>query len=256
MRFLRPFLALSGLGLVGVLSLAPGLGTAIEQVRHLPDAPPVSDAALTAILLIQPTVLVLIAVAVGVMLAERAGLVSILLRRCGGKAAPEAKGGWLTALLLAAIAGTMAAASDLVLRALSPGSFTNIPRLDDVTLPGRIAALLYGGVTEELMIRFGLMTLLVWLGTRALRGRRPRWLVWTAIVLTALAFAAGHLPALMSLGWPDEVLILRTLALNAGLGLVYGWLYTARSLEHAMMAHMATHAVFWTATPLLAALGL
>jgi hypothetical protein len=256
MKFLRPFLALSGLGLVGVLSLVPGLGTAIEQIRHLPGAPPVSDAALTAILLVQPAVLVLIAVATGVMLTERAGLVSVLLRRCRGKAAPEAETGWLLALLLAVIAGAAAAAADLILRRLSPGSFADIPRLDDVTLSGRIAALLYGGVTEELMLRFGLMTLLVWLGTLALRGRRPGWLVWTAIVLTALAFAAGHLPALMSLGQPDTLLILRTLALNGGLGLVYGRLYASRSLEHAMLAHMATHGVFWTATPLLSAFGL
>jgi len=256
MTFLRPFLLLSGIGLLGVLSLVPSLATAIEQVRHLPDAPPVSDAALTAILLIQPAVLVLIAVAIGVALAERAGLVSILLRRCRGKAVPEAAGGWLLALLLAVAAGAIAAAADLVLRALSPGSFTNIPRLDDVPLAGRATAVLYGGIAEELMLRFGLMTLLVWLGSLALRGRRPGRLVWAAIVLTALAFAFGHLPALMSLGQPDEVLVLRTLALNTGLGLVYGWLYAMRSLEHAMLAHMATHGVFWTATPLLSVLGL
>ncbi|AWM85549.1 CPBP family intramembrane glutamic endopeptidase [Microvirga sp. 17 mud 1-3] len=256
MTILRPFLAMGGLGLVGVLSLVPGLDAAVEQIRHLPDAPPVSDAALTAILLIQPTVLVLVAIAIGVLLAERAGLVSILLRRSRGKAAPEAAGGWLNALILAGIAGTVAALADLTLRRLSPGSFTHIPRLDDVPLSGRITALLYGGVTEELMIRFGLMTLLLWLGMRVLRGRRPRGLVWIAIALAALPFAAGHLPALMSLGPPDEVLILRTLALNGLLGLVYGWLYASRSLEHAMLAHMATHAIFWTATPLLSALGL
>ncbi|RDI62437.1 CPBP family glutamic-type intramembrane protease [Microvirga subterranea] len=256
MSSLRPFLALSVLGLLGVLALVPTLDAAIEQIRYLPDAPPVSDAALTAILLIQPAILLLAAVAIGVALAERAGLVSILLRRCRGKAAPEAAGGWLSGLLLAIGAGTIAAAADLILRTLSPGSFASIPRLDDVSLAGRATALLYGGITEELMIRFGLMTLLVWLGMRALRGRRPLWLVWTAIALAALAFAAGHLPALLSLGQPDTLLVLRTLALNAGLGLVYGWLYASRSLEHAMLAHMATHAVFWTATPLLSALGL
>lgn len=255
MKFTRPFLVLSGLGLLGCLSLIPTLGAAIAQIRHLPDAPPLSDAALTALLLVQPAVLVLITVAAGVALAERAGLVSILLRRCRGKA-PGAMGGWFSALLMAVLAGTAAAAADLILRSLSPGSFANIPRLDDVSLAGRMAALLYGGITEELMIRFGLMTVLAWLGTRILRGRRPPWVVWSAIALASLAFAAGHLPALMSLGRPDEVLVLRTLGLNGALGLLYGWLYAWRSLEHAMLAHMATHAVFWTATPLLAAFGL
>jgi membrane protease YdiL (CAAX protease family) len=256
MTFARPFLGLSGLGLLGILSLVPALGTTIEQVRHLPNAPPLSDAALIAILLVQPTVLLLAAVAVGVALAERAGLVSLALRRFRGNAAPGATGGWLSALLLAILAGTAVAAADLILRGLSPASFANIPRLDDVTLAGRVMALLYGGIAEELMLRFGLMTLLVWLGTRLLRGRRPLWLVWAAIALASLAFAAGHLPALMSVGRPDGILIVRTLALNGVLGLVYGWLYAARSLEHAMLAHMATHAVFWIAIPLLVALGL
>ena len=52
------------------------------------------------------------------------------------------------------------------------------------------------------------------------------------------------------------VLIARTLVLNGALGLLFGWLYARRNLEHAMLAHAASHVVFWTATPLLAALGM
>jgi hypothetical protein len=52
------------------------------------------------------------------------------------------------------------------------------------------------------------------------------------------------------------VLIVRTLALNGALGLLFGWLYARRNLEHAMLAHAASHVVFWTVTPLLVALGI
>jgi len=256
MTFLRPLLVFGGLGLLGILSLIPSLGPAIEHIQHLPGTPPLSDRALAAILLLQPSLLLFAAVAVGIALAERTGLVSLLLRRSRGQALRADGGGWGQALFLAALAAAVAAAADLVLRRLSPASFTGIPRLDDVTLPGRVMALLYGGVAEELMIRFGLMTLLLWLGMKLLRGRRPPWLVWLAIVLASLAFAAGHLPALVGMTQPDTVLILRIVALNGALGLLYGWLYASRTLEHAMLAHMATHVVFWTATPLFAALGL
>ena len=255
MRRGAAFLVLSGLGLVGVLALVPVLGPALDQVRRLPDAPALPDSALIALLLLQPSLLLLASVGVGVALAERAGLTSLVLRRCLGKAPSGDSGGWLTALALAALAGGAAAAADLVLRGLFPASFAGIPRLDEVTPGQRATALLYGGVTEELIMRFGLMTLLVWLGARWF-GRRPPWLVWAAISIAGLAFAAGHLPALAGTGRPDAVLVLRTLGLNAALGLLYGWLYAARSLEHAMLAHAATHVMFWVATPFLVTLGI
>jgi len=53
---------------------------------------------------------------------------------------------------------------------------------------------------------------------------------------------------------PDGVILARTIGLNAVLGVLYGWLFATRNLEHAMLAHAATHGVFWIATPLLAAL--
>jgi hypothetical protein len=255
MRRGKAFLLLSGLGLAGILSLVPTLGPALGQIRGMPDASALPDAALIALLLLQPALLLLAAVAIGIALAERAGLTSLILCHCIGKAPFGAGKGWLSSLVLAALAGSAAAAADLTLRGLFPASFMSIPRLDDVTLAQRAMALLYGGITEELLMRFGLMTLLVWIGTRLLGGRRPSWLVWAAIALASLAFAAGHLPALLGMGQPDTVLILRTLGLNAALGFLYGWLYAARSLEHAMLAHAATHVMFWTATPFLAFLG-
>jgi hypothetical protein len=41
------------------------------------------------------------------------------------------------------------------------------------------------------------------------------------------------------------VVILRAVGLNALLGLVFGWLFWRRSLEHAMIAHIATRLAFW-----------
>ena len=103
---------------------------------------------------------------------------------------------------------------------------------------------LYGGVTEELMLRFGLMSVLVFVGWR-ITGRRaagPRpVVVWTAIVVAAVLFGIGHLPALAQSVDLTPELVARTVLLNAVAGVLFGWLYWRRSLEAAILAHASFH---------------
>jgi membrane protease YdiL (CAAX protease family) len=111
-------------------------------------------------------------------------------------------------------------------------------------LNGLLVGVFYGGILEELLLRWGFMSLLVWIGWRVVqRGQgTPRpWLVWTAIVLAALLFGIGHLPALAALVEPTPLLIVRTVLLNALGGVIFGWLFWRRSLEVAMVAHAAFH---------------
>lgn len=103
---------------------------------------------------------------------------------------------------------------------------------------------LYGGITEELMLRFGLMSVLVFIGWRITgrRADRPRpAVVWAAIVIAAVLFGLGHLPALAQSVSLTPVLIVRTVLLNAVAGVLFGWLYWQRSLETAMVAHASFH---------------
>ena len=110
--------------------------------------------------------------------------------------------------------------------------------------------LLYGGVAEEIMLRWGLMSLAVlllglWLPRRAAVG--------LGCALAAVIFAVGHLPALAGSGAALEApLLVRTLALNAGLGVVYGSLFARRDLVAAMLAHAGTHLGFAVAAVLAA----
>ncbi|HET9578997.1 MAG TPA: CPBP family intramembrane glutamic endopeptidase [Usitatibacter sp.] len=107
-------------------------------------------------------------------------------------------------------------------------------------------AAFYGGIGEELQVRLFLMTLLMWLAWKLLaRGRRspPPVAAWTAIGLAALAFGAGHLPAAAQV-WPlDAIVVLRTLSLNAMVGVACGWLFYRYGLEHAMCAHFCADIV-------------
>jgi membrane protease YdiL (CAAX protease family) len=89
------------------------------------------------------------------------------------------------------------------------------------------------------------MTALAWVGWR-LAGRPARLsprVGWTAVVLVAVLFGVGHLPAVAATTPLTTPLVVRTVALNAAAGVVYGWLYWRKSLEAAMFAHAASHVV-------------
>lgn len=253
--FLTPFLVMSGLGFLGILCLFPTVQKAAELIRGLPDAADLPASALAALLLVQPTVLLLLGTALGVALAEKAGLCSLILHRLRGEPVPTLKTTWGSTLVLALLFAAAAATADLLLREAFPAAFTTVPRLDHVTLSERLLGLLYGGITEELMMRFGLISLLVWAGLRLTGGRLRPLVVWSAILLSALAFAAAHLGVLAGASADAQaVLLARILGLNALLGALFGWLYARRSLEHAMLAHASSHVTFWIVTPLLARL--
>lgn len=103
---------------------------------------------------------------------------------------------------------------------------------------------LYGGITEELLLRYGLMSALAFIGW-VLTGRRTdgpgSGVMWVAIVISAVLFGIGHLPALAQSIDLTPALVARTILLNAIAGLLFGWLYWRKSLEAAMVAHASFH---------------
>jgi membrane protease YdiL (CAAX protease family) len=110
-----------------------------------------------------------------------------------------------------------------------------------------LARVLYGGITEELLLRWGLMTAMVWLAWRFLQRRRgtPRVAyVWLAIVVSALLFGAGHLPAAAILiGKLTRDVVLFVVGVNAAFGVLFGYLFWRYGLEAAMIAHVTAHVV-------------
>lgn len=114
-----------------------------------------------------------------------------------------------------------------------------------------LLASFYGGIAEELQLRLFLMTLVVWLVAR-LRKRMPGDASFhVAIVLAALLFGIGHLPAAAHIWGLDTIVVLRTVLLNAVVGIVCGWLYWRRGLEMAILAHFSADIVLHALMPLL-----
>jgi membrane protease YdiL (CAAX protease family) len=122
-----------------------------------------------------------------------------------------------------------------------------IGTLEGQFTPPLYARMLYGGITEEVLLRWGLMTALVWLAWRFIQRRNGpvrHDLIWVAIGASALLFGLGHLPvASYLLGSLTPLRAVFVVGLNASFGLAFGWLYWRRGLESAMVAHTLTHLV-------------
>jgi membrane protease YdiL (CAAX protease family) len=126
----------------------------------------------------------------------------------------------------------------------APAALTAAQEQFNLTLAARV---LYGGVTEELLLRWGVMTALVWLSWRVLQHRQGAvhaGYVWLAILVSALLFAAGHLPAAAALiGVLDANIVAFVIGWNAAFGLLFGYLFWRYGLESAMLAHALSHVV-------------
>ena len=224
---------LSLLGLIGVASmlLAP-----LEQLVPLA-MPPM---AVRLLALIQPGIFVLAFAALGAWAAPKVGLDAPVVRAWAERR-PVLEPLWRQ-MPAAALAGLAVAAILVGFGTILAGQAVGGPLLAfDVPLP---AKLLYGGIVEELLLRWGLMSFFVWAAWRLGGGRVavPAWCVWTGLTLAALLFAAGHLPVLyMLLPDPPSWLIALVLVGNALPGLLFGWLYWRRGLEAAMIAHALAH---------------
>ena len=107
--------------------------------------------------------------------------------------------------------------------------------------PSRVKGLLasfYGGIGEEVLTRLFLVSVIAWI----FRGRAT----WLAIVIAAVLFAVGHLPAVATVAPLTPLtppLVARTLVLNSLAGMAFGWLYWRRGLEASMIAHFSADVV-------------
>lgn len=118
-----------------------------------------------------------------------------------------------------------------------------------LTVSGVIASVLYGGIIEEVMMRLfflSLIALLLWkvFCRRYDRDHIPKWIFSCANIVAAILFAAGHLPAIVSIfGGLTPLLLVRCFLLNGGFGLLFGWLYRKYGIVYAMMSHALFHIV-------------
>lgn len=112
-----------------------------------------------------------------------------------------------------------------------------------------ITSVLYGGIVEELILRLFLMSLVAFVLWKLFfkkysKEEIPAKVFVIANVICALLFAAGHLPATISMfGELSFVILCRCFLMNGALGFVFGELYRKYGIQYAFIGHMGVHVV-------------
>lgn len=235
---LRLGLTLFGLGFLGVLTML----TVTIPLDNLPKelTSTFSSQIIQVLVLINPTILLGIAVLIGTTLYDKVRLtvptISSILKIEQSQTTffEQIKYG----VFLGLLTGILTTIVGLAFKSSIPQAFTDLSNKIQVTTLARFA---YGGMTEEILMRFGLMTLMVWLVFKVTK-KRTNATYWTGIILAAVLFGIGHFPVVFSvIGHPTVALLTYVLLGNAIAGIFFGWLYWKKGLEAALVAHVFAH---------------
>ena len=226
------------LGLIGVFSLL----TSGFSPENLP--PEVlamfSQEQLRYMMLVNPAFLVIMSVLAGSLVLERTGLTvpfieSLILGSAKGSIlSNQLKWGVPLGLITGIILYFFARWFEHML----PGEFAMLASDFEPSIPMKI---LYGGITEEIMLRFGLMSVFVWLFSKLFKKLNPA-VYWVSIILAAILFGMGHLGILFkAIETPSAAIIFYVLTGNSIAGLVLGWIYWKKGLEASIFGHICMH---------------
>ena len=112
------------------------------------------------------------------------------------------------------------------------------------TIYKMIGGLLVGGIIEEVMMRLFFMSLVVFIISKILKKKEIPTIVFIiANIISAILFAAGHLPSTATMTTLTPIIIFRCFLFNGGLGLAFGYLYRKYNIRYAMISHGFSHLI-------------
>jgi membrane protease YdiL (CAAX protease family) len=117
-----------------------------------------------------------------------------------------------------------------------------------------LLASFYGGIAEEILLRLFLVSLFVWLTFKIKKnkdGLPTDFGIWLSIILAAIVFGLGHLPATSQIIPLTVLVVVRAVVLNGIGGIIFGWLYWKKGLESAIIAHFSADIVLHILTPFI-----
>lgn len=248
----RLFLILWIAGVAGVLSLLLVDVSALVAAIPLPEGTPPPElpppALLKLVTILQPTLLTSLAVLIGVWLSPKVGLHAPVAEAIAKSEPflPRMKVQILPGVIAGLVSGVGIVAVWVIAKPFLPEEFLTRAQDFNKLIPHAVR-ILYGGFTEEILLRWGVMTFLVWLMTLVFQGDRsgPRGIFFViAIFISAILFGLGHLPIASALaGGLTLPVVAYVVSANSMFGIVAGFLYWRRGLEAAMLAHMFAHVV-------------
>lgn len=209
---------------------------------------------LISLQILQNAVMFAVAIFIGLHAANQVGLGLPILE---AKLQGESVGQKIKAFLLPSILlGTLGSALVILLDVLvfkpllmaelgDKAAALNQEALQPAAWKGLLASF-YGGINEEVLLRLGLMSILVWLGrfvNKTEEGQPTLAVLWISNILAAVLFGLGHLPATAALFPLSPLVILRAVTLNGLIGIAFGYLYFKHGLESAMLSHFTADIV-------------
>lgn len=229
------------LGIIGVASILT------MDVPLPPEAEAILKDKFTAgqiklLILINPTILLVVFVVIGTVLYQKVDLKVPIIEKLVGirKESIKIMSILKYGVIGGVLSGTLLSIVSAVFNPILPAEFIELGESLKPTLAARF---LYGGLTEEILMRFGLMTLIVWLCSKIFKRTKP-FIFWTGIVIAAIIFSFGHFPiAYQAVDNPTTGLLTYILIGNSIGGIIFGWLYWKKGLESAFIAHIFTHIV-------------
>ena len=201
--------------------------------------------------MIQTLVIFSVAIFVGLLLANRVGFSMPVLE---GWLEGREVGNYLRSILGISIGlGLLAGLVIVVLSQLFTPVATTFQGVElSVPLWKGFLASFYGGISEEIVMRLFLMTLIVWIIFKIKKtddGKPTTWGIWIAILVSAVIFGLGHLPVTGAITAITPLIIGRAILLNGVGGIVFGWLYWKKGLESAMIAHFSADIILHVIYP-------
>lgn len=229
-------------GLPGIVLVAVFIIPAL--LRFATEKPTVPLPVIILVTIAQSAVLLALAVWAGASLSSRVGLQAPLFSALVGRIAPPT--GLSIPIVSGLAGGVLGGALVFAANRYAPAALAGVQAKLTPPLAVRV---FYGGITEELLTRWGLMSLLLWLAWKFLqRGSglpQPPY-VGGAIAVSAVIFGLAHLPITAALvGTLTKSLVAYVVAANAIFGIIAGYLFWRNGLEAAMIAHASAHVLSW-----------
>lgn len=231
-------IALFLIGMLGVLSM---LTIQLPEGAIPPEiSSRFSPQVIRLLILMNPAMLLILSIIAGTMLMDKTGLkvpaISGILRIEKPEISfrEQSKYGFVAGI----VAGTLITLTALIAQSVIPAELNQLAESMEVTVFARFA---YGGITEEILVRFGVMTFFVWAISKISK-KLNNSTYMLGIISAALLFAIGHFPAVFgAIPNPSTTMLIYILTGNSIGGIVFGWLYWKKGLEAAFIAHIFAH---------------
>ena len=196
------------------------------------------------IAMLQPLLLGVFAIYGGHRFSEKVQLRSLLNEKIEGPIEMNRKRFSLKesipfVVLFAAVIAVLNLGFDVLFQSWLPETFQanfSIPNLNQMA-----SNILYQGIGQEILLRFGIMTTLIYVFSSRGRDLNP-WVFLVGMIFTAVlyGFAKSNVVVGVDIRF---ITLLRTLLLNILPGMVFGWLYYKFHFEAAVFSHVLANSL-------------